>query len=47
MAINGPYQYKNRGQNFLLTKWVALRGSSMAWRWHAEGWGRIKDLDGI
>ena len=47
MAIIGPYPYKNRGQIFLLTGRAALRGSSMAWQWHAEGWGRIKDPHGI
>ena len=47
MAINDPYQYKNRGQDFLLTGQAALRGSCMAWRWHAEGWGRINELDGV
>ena len=31
-AINDPYQYKNRGQNFLLTGRAASQGSSMAWR---------------
>ena len=28
-AIKGPYQYKNRGQNFLLATQVASSGRSM------------------
>ena len=31
MAINGPYQHKNRGQKFLLTGQATSQGSSMAW----------------
>ena len=46
-SIIGPYQYKNRGQNFLLTGRAASWGSPMGWRWHARGWGRIKGLHGI
>ena len=35
-AVDGPYQYKNRGQNFLLAEQAASQGNS-AWQWHAEG----------
>ena len=33
MSIIGPYQYKNRGQIFLLTGWVASQGSP----WDGDG----------
>ena len=46
-AVNGPYQYKNRDQNFLLTGQAALQGNSMAWRWHAEGWGCINEAHAV
>ena len=29
MSIKGLYQYKNRGQNFLLAEWVVLGGRSV------------------
>ena len=45
MAIKGLYQYKNRDLNFLLARRAASRGSSMAMA--CDGWGRIKDPDGI
>ena len=37
-----PVPYKNRGQNFLLTGWAALRGSSMAWRGMRRGGAALK-----
>ena len=33
MATDGPYQYKNRGQNFVLTRRAALRATA----WHGDG----------
>ena len=47
MSIIGPYQYKNKGQNFLLAGQVASLGSSMGWQWHAGGRAALKTLMGF